>query len=422
MRHSVKLMTAVTLVVTAAAGHAQRTPVVLSVAGRTNQAVSIAAHDRQVAVSWIASSPTEGSDAFMALSLDDGVTFMPPVRINSTPGDASGSGEMPPRVVFSRDARGASRLVAVWAAKREGGTRLLSAESLDGGRSFTASRVIAASVGAGNRGWQSVSAAADGRVHVLWLDHRDVPPAAHRHGASTSSTAVSDPDARAAPSKLYFATIGDTAAPRVITGSVCYCCKTSLSTTGTTIFGAWRHVFPGSERDIALTVSRDGGRQFSPVRRVHADQWVYGGCPDDGPTTTVTDDGAVHVVWPSPRDGVSGSPMALFHVDTHDGIAMSPRTTVPVDGIARHVTSAAMGDALLLSWDESTPSTRYVVVARTRRTMLGRTSFDRRSVNGSEGGSYPAIAVSRAGGVVAWVVRQGERSVIQVGQVRWSSR
>ena len=69
---------------------------------------------------------------------------------------------------------------------------------------------------------------------------------------------------------------------------VCYCCKTAL-TIGPRgeIHAAWRHVFAGNMRDMAFTMSRDGGKSFSPLLRVAEDGWSIAGCPDDGPATAV---------------------------------------------------------------------------------------------------------------------------------------
>jgi hypothetical protein len=40
------------------------------------------------------------------------------------------------------------------------------------------------------------------------------------------------------------------------------------------IYAAWRHVYPGNVRDIAVTMSRDGGRTFAPPVRISDDKWA----------------------------------------------------------------------------------------------------------------------------------------------------
>ena len=50
-----------------------------------------------------------------------------------------------------------------------------------------------------------------------------------------------------------------TGSARALTSGVCYCCKTSLAIADGSVYAVWRHVYPGNMRDIAFTVSRDGG-------------------------------------------------------------------------------------------------------------------------------------------------------------------
>ena len=119
----------------------------------------------------------------------------------------------------------------------------------------------------GNRGWENAVADRDGRVFAVWLDHREL---AQQDGAGRSiaprsrgrrrSGAKPDGVAMAQRSKLYFASLDGAVAPRALTGGVCYCCKTALATGADgSMFAAWRHVYPGNIRDIAFTMSRDGG-------------------------------------------------------------------------------------------------------------------------------------------------------------------
>ena len=101
-------------------------------------------------------------------------------------------------------------------------------------------------------------------------------------------------------SKLFFGSLDGAIAPRAITGGVCYCCKTALAVgPDGAIHAAWRHVYAGNVRDIAFTLSRDGGRTFAPPVRVSDDRWVLDGCPENGPALAVDGHDAVHVVWPT---------------------------------------------------------------------------------------------------------------------------
>lgn len=141
---------------------------------------------------------------------------------------------------------------------------------------------------AGNRGWQAANVDTNGKVHVLWLDHRELAEDAatshHQHGASGG--AKPDGVAMAQKSKLYIASIDarlrsvdNTSSVGVaITGGLCYCCKTALAAGANgELFAAWRHVYPGNLRDIAFTSSRDLGKTFVPISRVSEDRWMLEG-------------------------------------------------------------------------------------------------------------------------------------------------
>ena len=127
-----------------------------------------------------------------------------------------------------------------------------------------------------------------GRVDVVWLDHRELASdskvaASHRDHAAKPKDKP-DGVAMAQKSKLYFASLDGTVAPRAVTGGVCYCCKTALvSGAWGKVYAAWRHVYPGNLRDMAFTMSQDGGRTFAAPIRVSEDKWALEGCPDDGP-------------------------------------------------------------------------------------------------------------------------------------------
>src|SRR4029078_13657014 len=83
-------------------------PVELSIEGRSNAHVTLAADHRRLAAAWIASSDA-GADVFVAVSDDGGRRFGAPVRVNDTAGDAAGNGEQPPRIVLED-----SGMTVVW--------------------------------------------------------------------------------------------------------------------------------------------------------------------------------------------------------------------------------------------------------------------------------------------------------------------
>jgi hypothetical protein len=212
--------------------------------------------------------------------------------------------------------------------------------------------------------------------------------------------------------------LSDTEA-QAITGGVCYCCKTSVVAHGSSVYGAWRHVYPGSIRDIALTVSRDGGRTFTAPVRVSDDGWKIDGCPENGPALAVDDDARVHVVWVTPPDGKSDTPLEMFYAASNDGASFTDRVKVPTSGQAGHAQIAALSDgSLLVAWDEAVNSKHQVGFARARRNAATVPEFERFWTGVSIEGRSPVLAATGRGGVAGWVSGTGTGSAIVIARVR----
>jgi hypothetical protein len=379
----------------------------LSAPGRANAYPSTAAKGGFVVVAWAATAPDGPTDVYSAVSRDAGRRFDAPVRVNDVPGDARISGEQPPRVSLVPGTGRDAAIVIVWTSKGSQGSRLLYARSDDGGRTYGRATAVPGSSAPGDRGWQSL--ALDGRGHVVaaWLDHRalasgtaSAAPMAHHegqaHAAGDSSASVS----RAQLSKLYVAPLnGSDADARVVAGGVCYCCKTAFASgPDGALYAAWRHVYPGNIRDIAFTLSRDGGRTFAPPVRVSEDQWVLDGCPENGPAAAVDAKGRIHVVWPTLVQGrmPDAEPtLALFHAVSTDGRQFSPRQRIPSDGTVRHPQIAALADGTLaIAWDETVNGTRTIALARAAIGADGVARIDRIASHDPRTGTYPSLVVS----------------------------
>jgi hypothetical protein len=403
----------------------------LAVPGRANAHVSLASNGRFLVAAWAATAAGGETDVFAAVSRDGGRTFGAPVRVNSTPGDVRVNGEQPPRVALLSRASGALPEVAVvWTTKGSAGTRLLWSRSRDGGKTFAASVPVPDTDAPGNRGWEALAAGPGGRLFTAWLDHRRLAtpgqtPAGHQHGDHAEpgvrpqgqTPAVSgDGVAMAQLSQLYVGSLDGTVPPRPVTGGVCYCCKTALAQgAGDALYVAWRHVYPGNMRDIAFSVSRDGGRTFASPVRVSEDKWQIEGCPDDGPAMGVDGQGRVHLVWPSVLTEQGGPVKALFHAMSADGQRFTARQRIPTEGHAHHPQLTVAPDgALVVLWDESGTGTRRIASATGRVDTGGRVAFTR-GVALNEVGSYPVVAPAGAGRWLAmWTTGSPSSSTIRV--------
>ena len=283
-RWAMALLAAVVLAAIGETGvDGQSAATTLGVPGRTNAHVSLAAEGEFVVAAWAASLPSGVTDVFVAVSRDAGLTFGTPTRVNSEIGDARINGEQPPRVAV-RD----GGLVAAIPASRSSGLRrvrrarrycwvdppILASRSR-GPRLFREPMRLATAAGRPSRRIEGGPARHVARPSRAGRGrHRQT---GGRHAQSRGHGTVNGPLPRrrtrpmvspwprnrsstsACLLKLTTAT-----APRPITGGVCYCCKTALAVGRPgSVFAAWRHVYPGNLRDIAFSMSRDGGRTYS---------------------------------------------------------------------------------------------------------------------------------------------------------------
>jgi hypothetical protein len=398
----------------------------LGVAGRSNQHATAAAAGTFVALAWAGTSGEASTDIYLAVSRNGGAAFSAPVRVNATAGEAHVGGEQPPRVALVSRPAGEPEIVVVWRAKRGTDTRLLTARSTDGGRTFGKSLGVPGAAGPGNRGWQSVDAGPDGHVSVLWLDHRDIaagPTAADGHHHDTGASAPAESVARAQLSQLYFAALDGSAQARALARGVCYCCKTAVASDGDSIYAAWRHVYAGSHRDIAVAVSRDRGRTFSDPVRVSADNWQIDGCPENGPALVVDTSHRVHVVWPTLVATAGRQVSKLFHAMAADGRVFTPREEIATSSDASHPQAAVAPDgSLLVVWDELVSGRRRVRLA-TRHAPSGGSVLPRietRTLSEPPASAtYPVIVVTPTRAVVAWSSRVADRSTIEVRRIEY---
>jgi hypothetical protein len=384
---------AIQVAIVGAAG-APRDPVTLAVGGRSNATPWVAAAGEFVAVTWAASVSGKG-DVMIAVSRDGGLAFAPPVRVNTQEGEARISGEIAPRVALLARA-GADPIISVaWNAK-DTRTHIKTARSADGGRTFDQATSLQTADAAGDRGWQALALDARGALHAIWLDHRAMAAGAtkgHEHQGEHDGVAM------AQRSALYYASASG---ERELFKGVCYCCKTAMAVgPDGAIHAAWRHVFANNMRDIAYSVSRNGGASFAPLLRVHEDKWSINGCPDDGPAIAIDGQGTVHLVWPTVLNGEQG---ALMYATSRNGRPFATPVRVPTMGSPKpsHPQIAAAADGrIMIAWDEviggvRTAAGREVSIRNGKVEFAGPIRF-------AEGTStYPVVAPTSQGWLAVW--------------------
>ena len=360
-------------------------------------------------VAWGATPVGGNTDIYTAVSRDAAATFAAPVRVNDVAGDARVNGEQPPRIALADQPGRDPSIVIVWTSRRPRGTAILTARSVDGGKTFSRARPAPGGEAAGNRGWESVTVMPNGRVIAAWLDHREMvaPPAP----VSSSNAHAAHGSMSAEKSQLYVAALDGQPAGRALAGGVCYCCKTATAIgPDGAIHVAWRHVYPGDYRDIALASSRDGARSFSQPVRINEDGWSVTGCPENGPAIVVDRQNVIHVAWATMVQGAQPT-LGLFYTSSKDGRTFTSRRRVSATGTPSHVQMALDNtDQPVLVWDEIANGARQVMMSRGAGSSFSEPAI----VSAQSGGTYPSIATTADGLVVTWTTGPSDASRIRV--------
>jgi hypothetical protein len=408
MRKHVLPVAALALAVVAASlGHpalaVQKLQTTVAVAGAVNSTPTLAALGRTVVAVWSAAKD-DRTNVFAAISNDGGVTFSEPRRVNDKDGDATANNEQPPRAVISGPVN-ARMITVIWSKRSDGPQRsrrdaVSISRSSDLGRTFVPARTIHDAAFSGARGWQSLAVSRTGDVHAVWLDGRDAERKMADEAAHSGMAHKGQP-----PQDVYHAVFtpdGRQVETLIATG-VCFCCKTAVAVDARgAVYAAWRHIFPGSMRDIAFARSLDGGRHFEPLVRVSQDNWELNGCPEDGPAMAVDETGTIHVAWATLIN--QGEPQkAIFYAFSRDGKTFSARARVPTSGITPgHPQLVAGGGGVTLIWDETVDGLRRISSAHVSRS---RSIGPAQVLSGTESASNPVIVQSGNALVAAWTSR-----------------
>lgn len=142
---------------------------------------------------------------------------------------------------------------------------------------------------------------------------------------------------------------------RKILADVCECCRTNIQIDSAgRLFLSYRTV-PASGpalRDIIVASSQDGGKSFSTTR-VSADGWEINACPVTGPALCVDKHGRLTVIW---FTGSGDRPALYFATSSDHGRSFAPRRLLDAEQkMGKHAQAAAGDDGrVLVAWDDVT--------------------------------------------------------------------
>jgi BNR repeat-like domain len=350
------------------------------------------------AMAWV-SAPDSGTDGRLYVSVGGAA----PAELRDPLGPVEAHGESPPKLAYGGD--GALNAIYVVpkivSGKRYGVAALRFTRSADGGRTWSSPVSVTDDAPFQRRhNFHALHVAADGSLYVAWLDDREGKPAPYL-------TRSSDNGRTWEPNR------------RVGSGEACPCCRTAIATTPEgTVYVAWRAVLPGNVRDIVVARSSDHGVRWTDPVRVHADDWVYPGCPHAGPSIQVDAADRLHVAWWVGKEGAAG----VFYAHSVDG---GRSFTHPVAlGVAKYSQPAHVQMALgargevVVAWDDGTRAVPQIVVRVSRdggRTFGPRTPA---SVPG-RAAQFPVLALTDSTVTLAWseensTTAKSERQIMAV--------
>lgn len=228
-----------------------------------------------------------GQSIFFAPSLDQGRTFLPPVKVTEAKILAVGR-HRGPRVVILRDAIVIS---AVMGAEAGGAHShglpadgdLVSWRSTDRGKTWSRAGTINDEPRAAREGLHAMAADSHGNLFAAWLDLRS-------KGTKLYGSRSTDGGITWSKNVLIYASPD---------GTICECCDPSIAIDASgRISVMWRNALEGS-RDMYVSSSLDGAKFAAPEKAGNG-TWKLNACPMDG-GGLVVDHGKLVSAWR--RDG-----------------------------------------------------------------------------------------------------------------------
>ncbi|MDQ1559369.1 MAG: hypothetical protein QOD32_2429 [Pyrinomonadaceae bacterium] len=380
--------------------------------------VAASAKDGSVYVVWVEHGANGAADVWLARFNADGRRLnATPTRVNPRAGGATAWRGDPPTVAVSPDGRSIyvgwmARDKSIASASLADAASLQLSASRDGGRTFAPPVKVNDELKPHAHGLHSLAVAADGRVHVAWLDERGVvPPPAATHADAKGKHTGHHEEPNRQVFTAYSADGGRTFSPnRLVARDACPCCKTSLAAApGGRVYVSWRQVLAGDFRHIAVAASADGGQKFAAPVVVSDDRWMLNGCPVSGASLAVGGDGVLGVAWYTA--GEAGAP-GIYRTESRDGGQTFAARRAVATGKAQGTPSLlAAGDAEFIVWESRAGGATRPASARIERG--GGSVSGARDL--AQGGELPSATMSSDGRLfVAYVSKHGDRRAISL--------
>ncbi len=313
-------------------------------------------------------------------------------RLLDTAGDAiAADGENRPKLAFGPQGQVVLSYTRPLARPYTGWIRML--RSGDGGKTFSVPYTVHADRQAITHRFESIAFDAQGVLHTVWIDKRDLAAAPRVNGKPAyRGAAIYRNESRDG---------GASFGPDLkVADHSCECCRIALAQGADGRLRAmWRHVFEPNIRDHAFAVL--GPEPPAPPVRASYDDWHVDACPHHGPGLAPAADGGWHTVWFGIRREGSTEVAAVRYARLNADGSPRPETVRALpDEYAEHADVMAWGQRVAVVW-------RSVEGARsTLKAWLshdGGQHFELRALAEVRGeNDHPRVAQQGARMVVVW--------------------
>lgn len=262
-------------------------------------------------------------------------------RVLDTGGDViAADGENRPKLAFGPHGQVVVSYTRPLDKPYTGWIRML--RSTDGGQTFSAPFTVHADRQETTHRFESIAFDAQGVLHTVWIDKRDMeraPKVGKR--SSYRGAAIYRNESRDG---------GLTFGPDLkLADHSCECCRIALAPGADGRLRAmWRQVFEPNVRDHGFAVLQAGG---APVVRASFDDWKVDACPHHGPGLALAHDGGFHAVWFGIRHQGGEEVAAVRYARLNaDGNPRPDTVRALPDELAEHADVLADGQRVAVVW------------------------------------------------------------------------
>ena len=263
-------------------------------------------------------------------------------RVLDTLGDAiSADGENHPKLAFGPKGYAVISYTQPGSKPYTGMIRML--RSTDGGQTFSLPFTVHADRQEITHRFESVAFDAQGVLHTLWLDKRDLETAPRAGNKSSYRGAAVYRNTSLDGGATFGADIK-------LADHSCECCRIALATgPDGGLRALWRHVFEPNVRDHGFAALTTEPR--APVMRATFDDWHIDACPHHGPGLAAAPDGGYHAVWFGMRKQGAEEVAAVRYARLNaDGSPVLDSVRALPDARAEHADVAAAGQRVAVVW------------------------------------------------------------------------